>query len=263
MTKIDPFQILKSGIKMAGTLYFIQPAELVGTNRYKIGCSAGCDMIRCKSYKKGTRYIMVLECLQPFVVEKEVKSQFDARFKRIAGREYYEGDETEMRDIFYSIYLQYLGRSVMESEEPEPIYLPEPNPVNRPMEGIFYTKKDPVPYGIRASVRVSKNLNRPKNIGQCFKPGTLIHHNKCGMNEYALVQSNGSLVACDRNGVQKLGCPVFHSLNAFTQYNYEKRNERDGKRRTTRNNAYTETFYLNHQGQWISCVNLEEGVLAE
>ena len=105
---------------MAGTLYFIQPAELVGTNRYKIGCSAGCDMIRCKSYKKGTRYMMVLECHQPFVVEKEVKVQLDARFRRIAGKEYYEGDEAEMRDLFYRIYLQYLGRSFMETDEFEP-----------------------------------------------------------------------------------------------------------------------------------------------
>ena len=100
--------------KMAGTLYFIQPAELVGTNRYKIGCSAGCDMIRCKSYRKGTRYMMVLECHQPFVVEKEVKAQFDVRFNRIAGKEYYEGNESEMRDLFYRIYLQFLGRVEME-----------------------------------------------------------------------------------------------------------------------------------------------------
>jgi hypothetical protein len=57
---------------------------------------------------------MVLECPQPFVVEKEVKAQFDIRFSRIAGKEYYEGNESEMRDLFYRIYLQFLGRTVME-----------------------------------------------------------------------------------------------------------------------------------------------------
>jgi hypothetical protein len=102
---------------MAGTLYFIQPAELVGTNRYKIGCSAGMDLIRCKSYKQGTRYIMVLECNQPFVVEKEVKLRFNERFSRIAGKEYFEGNEKEMRDLFYHIFLQFEGRAVMETEE--------------------------------------------------------------------------------------------------------------------------------------------------
>jgi hypothetical protein len=60
---------------------------------------------------------MVLECHQPFVVEKEVKAQFDLRFSRIAGKEYFEGNEYEMRDLFYRIYLQFLGRMVMETEE--------------------------------------------------------------------------------------------------------------------------------------------------
>jgi hypothetical protein len=106
---------------MAGTLYFIQPAELVGTNRYKIGCSASNDMIRCKSYKKGTRYMMILECHQPFVVEDAVKKEFNARFSRIAGKEYFEGDEEEMRTLFYNIYLQHEGRSHMEIDEPSPI----------------------------------------------------------------------------------------------------------------------------------------------
>jgi hypothetical protein len=128
--KLSPFKKLSPVIKeektsekqvkrMAGTLYFIQPAELVGTNRYKIGCSAGNDMIRCKSYKQGTRYMMVLECHQPFVVEKEVKTQFNARFSRIAGKEYFEGNEIEMRDLFYHIYLQHVGRAVMETDEEE------------------------------------------------------------------------------------------------------------------------------------------------
>ena len=41
-----------------GTIYLIQPAELVGTERYKIGCSAKNDLERCKKgYKKGTRFM--------------------------------------------------------------------------------------------------------------------------------------------------------------------------------------------------------------
>jgi hypothetical protein len=92
---------------MTGTLYFIQPAELLGTNRYKIGCSAKNDMVRCKSYRQGTRYIMILECNNPFVVESTVKACFNQRFLRVAGAEYFEGDEKEMRRLFYEIYLRH------------------------------------------------------------------------------------------------------------------------------------------------------------
>jgi hypothetical protein len=105
---------------MSGTLYFIQPAELVGTNRYKIGCSATNDMVRCKSYRQGTRYLMILECNQPFSVESVVKNRFESTFRRVAGKEYFEGDEYEMRKIFYETYLMCtMGRIHMDIETPE------------------------------------------------------------------------------------------------------------------------------------------------
>lgn len=100
---------------MTGTLYFIQPAELVGTHRYKIGCSAKNDMVRCKSYRQGTRYLMILECNDPFGVETVVKRRFDATFHRVAGKEYFEGDELEMRHLFYETYqMCTMGRISME-----------------------------------------------------------------------------------------------------------------------------------------------------
>lgn len=89
---------------MCGTLYFIQPAELVGTNRYKIGCSAKNDMIRCRSYRVGTRYLMIVECPHPFQVEAILIKQFESRFPRVAGKEYFEGDEREMRRLFYETF---------------------------------------------------------------------------------------------------------------------------------------------------------------
>jgi hypothetical protein len=107
---------------MSGTLYFIQPAELVGTNRYKIGCSATNDMVRCKSYRQGTRYLMVLECPHPFWVESVVKSRFESAFQRVAGKEYFEGDEITMRNLFYETYLMCtMERVQMEIEEPVPV----------------------------------------------------------------------------------------------------------------------------------------------
>lgn len=107
---------------MCGTLYFIQPAELVGTNRYKIGCSATNDMIRCKSYRQGTRYLMILECHQPFSVESVVKARFESIFRRVAGKEYFEGDELQMRNVFYETYqMCTMGRIQMEIEIDDPV----------------------------------------------------------------------------------------------------------------------------------------------
>ena len=84
-----------------GTIYLIQPAELVGTDRYKIGCSAKNDLVRLKKgYKKGTRFIDIRECDNPFAVEREVKSRFNSKFNLIAGKEYFKGDETDIKREF-------------------------------------------------------------------------------------------------------------------------------------------------------------------
>ena len=90
-----------------GILYFIQPAELVGTNRFKVGCSAKNDLSRVKSYKVGTRTIMILQCEDPFGVEQKVLQEFNTRFHKIAGNEYFEGNELDMRTVFYETYLQW------------------------------------------------------------------------------------------------------------------------------------------------------------
>ena len=90
-----------------GIVYFIQPAELVGTNRYKVGCSSKDDLSRLKTYKTGTRMLMILQCNDPFTLEQRVIKQFKDQFTKIAGNEYFEGGEFEMRKIFYDTYLQW------------------------------------------------------------------------------------------------------------------------------------------------------------
>lgn len=90
-----------------GILYFIQPAELVGTNRFKVGCSTKNDLSRVKSYKAGTRMIMILQCEDPFLLEQKVLVEFKTQFHKIAGNEYFEGDESVMRKVFYDTYLQW------------------------------------------------------------------------------------------------------------------------------------------------------------
>lgn len=96
-----------------GILYFIQPAELVGTNRYKIGCSSKSDLSRLRSYRVGTRILMVLECDNPFEVEEKLIAQFNQTFHKVAGNEWFEGNEKDMRTMFYDMYLQYEIRPMM------------------------------------------------------------------------------------------------------------------------------------------------------
>jgi len=54
-----------------GIVYLIQPTQLIGTDNYKIGYSSKSNIDRVKhGYKKGTRYLLVLECNNAFKIEK-------------------------------------------------------------------------------------------------------------------------------------------------------------------------------------------------
>lgn len=45
-----------------GLIYLIQPDYLIGTNKYKIGCSRSTNLDCCiNRYEKSTRYILVLQ----------------------------------------------------------------------------------------------------------------------------------------------------------------------------------------------------------
>ena len=87
-----------------GIIYLIQPAELVGTNRYKIGMSNCHDLDRCKNgYLKGSRYICIMECNSSLEIEKNIKDEFSKKFKLIAGKEYFEGNEQDILFSFVNI----------------------------------------------------------------------------------------------------------------------------------------------------------------
>lgn len=89
-------------------VYLIQPCELVGTNRYKIGMSSLSNLSRLKSYKNGSRYICFFECEFALQVEKELIKQFNKHYKLIAGNEYFESDsEAEMVKLFMDIVLNH------------------------------------------------------------------------------------------------------------------------------------------------------------
>lgn len=103
-----------------GIIYLIQPAELVGTERYKIGCSSKTSLERCQNgYKKGSRFLNIMECNDPFGLEKKIKDAFGRRFRLVAGKEYFEGDEEEIKREFYSVVcgLGVVGGGGVEEKE--------------------------------------------------------------------------------------------------------------------------------------------------
>jgi hypothetical protein len=95
-----------------GIIYLLQPVELKETNRYKIGYSGNADLSRIKSYKKGSRYICIMECKNPLKLEKEIIKAFNEEFKVCAGKEYFEGNEQKMLLKF----LELTTKQILESE---------------------------------------------------------------------------------------------------------------------------------------------------
>jgi len=87
-----------------GIVYLVQPAELVGTSRYKIGCSTKSSLDRIHSgYNLGTRYLCIIKSDVPYELENKIKSEFNDKFTLISGRETFEGDEHKVINIFLKI----------------------------------------------------------------------------------------------------------------------------------------------------------------
>ena len=91
-----------------GLLYLIQPAELVGTQRYKIGYSKNNDITKFrKEYKKGSRFLDIYEYDRSPLLVREIRNNFNNKFKLVAGRTYYEGNENEIKKNFNAIISDY------------------------------------------------------------------------------------------------------------------------------------------------------------
>lgn len=91
-----------------GLLYLIQPAELVGTHRYKIGYSKNNDITKFrKDYKKGSRFLDIYEYERSPLLVREIRNNFNNKFKLVAGRTYYEGNETDIKKNFNAIISNY------------------------------------------------------------------------------------------------------------------------------------------------------------
>ena len=85
----------------SGIVYMLQPAGLVGTNRYKIGCSSlGGSIKRCQHYGIESQIVCVIAVKEPYVVEKHLKIAFNANATLVAGLELFEGDVQPLQQLF-------------------------------------------------------------------------------------------------------------------------------------------------------------------
>lgn len=79
------------------TIYLIQPAELIGTNRYKIGHLKSQNLTKNPSFnKKGIRILCLLECDRVNILENKIRIHFNSMFKLVAGNNCFEGNEKEI-----------------------------------------------------------------------------------------------------------------------------------------------------------------------
>jgi len=100
-----------------GLLYLIQPAELVGTQRYKIGYSKNNDITKFrKDYKKGSRFLDIYEYERAPLLVSEIRNNFNNKFKLVAGRTYYEGNETDIKKNFNAIISNYSNANNINSQ---------------------------------------------------------------------------------------------------------------------------------------------------
>tara|TARA_B100001758_G_scaffold200181_1_gene178848 strand:+ start:5552 stop:6229 length:678 start_codon:yes stop_codon:yes gene_type:complete len=102
-----------------GIVYLIQPAELIGTYRYKVGFSENTRFKRLlKDYKVGTRFLCILEINNPDMVEKQILNEFNNYYKLLCGNEYFIcNNENDIINRFYNIVYpidltKYMANSV-------------------------------------------------------------------------------------------------------------------------------------------------------
>jgi hypothetical protein len=84
-----------------GIVYLVQPCELIGTKRLKVGMSRKNTKERIKKgYRKGTQTLSVYYCDNPEIMEKYILNEFNKHFKLIAGKEFFEGEKSKMKQVF-------------------------------------------------------------------------------------------------------------------------------------------------------------------
>ena len=109
-----------------GVVYLIQPPELKGTDRYKVGCSHDDGVSRITNgYNRTTTTFLVEHVDDPFEVETRIVRTFAERFHRLqGGREYFAGNILDMIACFRDIVIAVFNDKVVR-ENPPPIQVEE------------------------------------------------------------------------------------------------------------------------------------------
>lgn len=93
---------------MAGINYLIQPVELLGTDRYKIGTSSSLDGKRViKGYNNNTDIICILKSNNHRETEYIIKNKFSELYELVGGNETFKGDIINMTKTFIEIILSF------------------------------------------------------------------------------------------------------------------------------------------------------------
>ena len=91
---------------MAGSIYLLKLREFISTNEnvYKIGRSRKI-MNRLNQYPRGSEILFVSRCSNIVRAEREILRLFKNQFiqRRDIGAEYFEGDESVMRNVIQKI----------------------------------------------------------------------------------------------------------------------------------------------------------------
>ena len=83
---------------------------MVGSSKFKVGCSGKSNLERIKSYDKNSRYLCIHECFEPYQLEKQIKTAFNNKFTLVSGQEYFEGDEFEIFKTFNEIFIAHVSQ---------------------------------------------------------------------------------------------------------------------------------------------------------
>jgi len=88
-------------------VYFIQPSELDGTNKYKIGVSNNFENFYNR-YGIGSTWISINEVSDSTIVKKMLRKIFNDKFVRVQGYKYFMGNCNEMLKEYNTIVMPYV-----------------------------------------------------------------------------------------------------------------------------------------------------------
>ena len=129
-----------------GTIYLLQPREYIETNVYKIGLSHKNDLKRCLSYGKDTKFISIHECKNPRVIENIIKDEFNNKFEKCKGHEYFKGNISEIYKLFNKLVIDYNNKDDCDEascayEADNTVNFNNANNINSKQTKIEYSKK--------------------------------------------------------------------------------------------------------------------------